>query len=119
MAKTRPHTIHQRHFGWDSSIAPVAHIAPGDTLEFDVIDSSAGQLGPASTVDDVATLDFSKINPVAGPVYIDGAEPGDVLKVTLLSFVPAGWGWTANIPGFGLLADDFKTRHCTSGITTR
>jgi acetamidase/formamidase len=35
-------------------------------------------------------------------------EPGDILKVTLLSFAPSGWGWTANIPGFGLLADDFK-----------
>jgi acetamidase/formamidase len=41
-------------------------------------------------------------------VFVDGAEPGDVLKVTLLSFVPSGWGWTANIPGFGLLADEFK-----------
>jgi acetamidase/formamidase len=77
-------------------------------LEFDVSDSSAGQLGETSTVGDVAALDFSKINPVSGPVYIDGAEPGDILKVTLLSFVPSGWGWTANIPGFGLLADEFK-----------
>ena len=54
------------------------------------------------------TLDFAKVNPVAGPVYIDGAEPGDAIKVTLLSFTPSGWGWTANIPGFGLLADQFK-----------
>ena len=45
---------------------------------------------------------------MTGPVFIDGAEPGDVLKVTLLSFNPCGWGWTANIPGFGLLADDFR-----------
>ncbi len=47
------------------------------------------------------------MNPVTGPVRIDGAEPGDALKVTLLSFAPSGWGWTANIPGFGLLADQF------------
>jgi acetamidase/formamidase len=53
-------------------------------------------------------MDFGKINPVAGPVFVDGAEPGDVLKVTLLSFGPSGWGWTANIPGFGLLAQDFR-----------
>ena len=44
---------------------------------------------------------------MAGPIYIDGAEPGDAIKVTLLSFTPSGWGWTANIPGFGLLADQF------------
>jgi acetamidase/formamidase len=34
--------------------------------------------------------------------------PGDVLKVTLRKFIPTGFGWTANIPGFGLLADQFK-----------
>ena len=61
-----------------------------------------------STVADVATLDFARVNPVAGPVFIEGAEPGDAIKVTLLDFVPSGWGWTANIPGFGLLADQFK-----------
>ncbi|MGI9415413.1 MAG: acetamidase/formamidase family protein, partial [Hyphomicrobiales bacterium] len=34
-------------------------------------------------------------------------EPGDALKVTVLGFQASGWGWTANIPGFGLLADQF------------
>lgn len=104
------HTIHkhQSHIGWDNSLAPALHIAPGETIEFDVYEASGGQLSKSSSVADVATLDFGKINPVAGPIYIDGAAPGDVLKVKLLSFAPSGWGWTANIPGFGLLADDFK-----------
>ena len=102
------HTIHHRHHGWDNSIAAVTRIAPGDSLEFDVADASGGQLAESSTVADVGRMDFGKINPVTGPVYIDGAEPGDILKVTLLSFAPSGWGWTANIPGFGLLAEDFK-----------
>jgi len=57
-------------------------------------------------------MDFGLVNPVTGPVAIDGAAPGDALTVTLLSLTPsttagAGWGWTANIPGFGLLADQF------------
>ena len=102
------HTIHQRHHGWDRSIAAVTRIAPGESLEFEVVDASGGQLLEKSTVADVDRMDFGKINPVTGPVYIDGAEPGDILKVTLLSFAPSGWGWTANIPGFGLLAEDFK-----------
>jgi acetamidase/formamidase len=108
MSAAHRHTIHRQHQGWDRSFAPVVRIAPGESLEFDVSDSSAGQLGATSTVDDVVRLDFGKINPVTGPVFVEGAEPGDVLKVTLLSFVPSGWGWTANIPGFGLLADEFK-----------
>ena len=103
------HTIHQRqsHFGWNRDNPPVARIAPGDTVEFHPVDSSGAQLNPESTVADIAKLDFGKVNPVAGPIYVDGAEPGDAIKVTLLSFAPSGWGWTANIPGFGLLADQF------------
>jgi acetamidase/formamidase len=108
MSAAHRHTIHRQHQGWDRSFAPVVRIPPGESLEFEVSDSSAGQLGATSTVEDVVRLDFGKINPVTGPVFVEGAEPGDVLKVTLLSFVPSGWGWTANIPGFGLLADEFK-----------
>ena len=104
------HTIHQSqcHFGWNNANKPVVRIAPGESVEFNPLDSSGGQLKPTSTVADIGSLDFGKINPVAGPVYIEGAEPGDAIKVTLLSFAPSGWGWTACIPGFGLLADQFK-----------
>ncbi len=104
------HTIHQNqcHFGWNKDNPPVARIAPGETVEFNPVDSSGGQLTVKSTVADIPSLDFGKVNPVAGPVYVEGAEPGDAIKATLLHFAPSGWGWTANIPGFGLLADQFK-----------
>ena len=101
------HTIHQSHFGWNRDNPPAARVAPGEIVEFHPIDSSGGQLTPASTVADIASLDFGKVNPVAGPIYVEGAEPGDAIKVTLLHFAPSGWGWTVNIPGFGLLADQF------------
>jgi acetamidase/formamidase len=103
------HTIHRHsaHFAWDHSIVPVLHIAPGESVEFEVSDGSGGQVTPASSAADLAKVDFSRVNPVTGPVYVDGAEPGDQLKVTLLSFKPSGWGWSAVIPHFGLLADDF------------
>jgi acetamidase/formamidase len=101
-------TIHEQHFGWDNSLAPAVRIAPGESLEFVVTDASGGQLTEGSRVEDVGRLDFARVNPVAGPVHVDGAEPGDILKVTVLSFDPSGWGWTGNIPGFGLLAEDFK-----------
>ncbi|CAM3057443.1 acetamidase/formamidase family protein [Paracoccus nototheniae] len=114
MCRNCDYTIHgaQHHFGWDNAIAPVQTVAPGSTILFHCQDSSAGQLGPSSSVADVAALDFSKINPVSGPIFVEGAEPGDALKITLEDFAPRGdggrgWGWTANIPGFGLLADQF------------
>ena len=74
MAGAHRHTIHQSHLGWDNSIAPVARVAPGDSVEFEVSDASGDQLGPVSTVNDVAALDFSKVNPVTGAtVFIEGA----------------------------------------------
>ena len=110
------HTIHRHrhHHGWDS-FSPALTIAPGETVEFETVDSSGGQLSPDSTIADLAKMDFSKVNPVTGPVRID--EPGDALKVTLIDFKPSGWGWTANIPGFGLLADQFTEAFCISGNT--
>jgi hypothetical protein len=103
------HSIHehQNHQGWDNTLKPVLTVAPGETVEFFPVDASGGQLNVDSTADDIARLDFARVNPVVGPMVIDGAEPGDAVKVTLLSFAPSGWGWTANIPGFALLADQF------------
>ena len=109
MARTAAYTIHGRHhhFGWDNSFAPLERVAPGTTLEFECVDASGGQITAECTVADVPKLDFAKVNPVTGPIYVDGAEPGDALKITIEAFAPSGYGWTANIPGFGLLADQF------------
>lgn len=104
------HTIHGRchHFGWDNSFVPAERVKPGATIEFQCLDASGGQLNAESTLADVGKLDFGKVNPVTGPIFVEGAEPGDALKVTIEAFKPSGFGWTANIPGFGLLADQFK-----------
>lgn len=103
------HTLHshQGHMGWDNSIAPALTVAPGESVEFEVKDASNGHLTPQSGASDLLTLDLATVNPVTGPVYIDGAEPGDALKVSILELAPSGWGWTGNIPGFGLLTDQF------------
>ena len=110
MCVTCDHTIHRKNhnFGWNRDFTPALTAKSGQTIHFECLDSSGGQLGLHSTAKDIATLDFSKINPVTGPVYVEGAEPGDALKVTIRKFIPSGLGWTANIPGFGLLADQFK-----------
>jgi formamidase len=103
------HTIHSHahHFGWDRSNEPALTISSGDTVEMQIVDASGGQLEADSTVADIASLDFERINPVTGPIWVEGAEPGDALVITIDSFRPSSFGWTANIPGFGLLADQF------------
>jgi acetamidase/formamidase len=108
IATSRTLHAHHGHLGWNRAFPPVLTVAPGETVEFHPLDASGGQITPTSTLADLASLDFTRVNPLTGPVYVDGAEPGDALRVTLLSFAPSGWGWTANIPGFGLLADQFR-----------
>ena len=97
----------QNHLVWDPAIEPVATIGSGDVVELDCLDASFGQLNAESTNATLATLDFDRVDQVTGPVAVDGAEAGDTLQIDLLEFEPADWGWTASIPGFGLLADDF------------
>jgi acetamidase/formamidase len=95
------------NYGWDNSIEPELEIDSGEVVEFRVRDASDEQLRANSTSEDVAKLDFDHVNPVSGPVYVRDARPGDVLAVEILEFRPREWGWTALIPGFGLLADEF------------
>jgi len=79
----------------------------GDTVSFDCEDASSGQITPASTVEAVVKFDIALADPVFGPVHVRGAEPGDALEVEILDLRTADWGWTAIVPGFGLLADEF------------
>lgn len=97
----------QCHAFWDNTHPPRIHIAPGDTVIFETLEASAGQITPNATSGALATLSFDPIHPLTGPVFIDGAKPGDSIEVEILSLEHKGWGWNAVLPGFGLLADDF------------
>ncbi|HLI51974.1 MAG TPA: acetamidase/formamidase family protein [Thermomicrobiaceae bacterium] len=103
------HTIHaaHHHFGWDNALPPVLEVESGATVEFEIVDASGGQLNRSSGASVVSGLDFAHLNPVTGPVYVKDAKPGDVLEVEIVDFGSLDWGWTAIIPGFGLLADEF------------
>ncbi|HLZ80388.1 MAG TPA: acetamidase/formamidase family protein [Ktedonobacteraceae bacterium] len=100
---TQQHT----HCRWDNSIAPLVTVEPGDIVELETKEASDGQIVPGSSVDILAHLDFSVIHPLTGPVAVVGAEPGDMLEVEVLDIRSKEWGWTAIIPGFSLLADEF------------
>src|SRR5215207_9255731 len=112
------HSVRPEAFNyvWDNSIEPELEIDSGEVVTFAVRDASDEQIRADSTSEDVAKLDFEHVNPVSGPVYVRGAQPGDVLAVEIFEFRPREWGWTALIPGFGLLADDFPSRGSGSHV---
>ncbi len=70
-------------------------------------EATDAQLNADSTTPDMANVKFDPIHPLTGPVYVEGAEPGDVLAVTLHQIEVGSWGWVGISPGFGFLADEF------------
>jgi acetamidase/formamidase len=94
-------------FVWDNAAAPALEIESGETVTLRCHDASGGQLDRDSAAPDVAAIDLARVNPISGPVFVKGARPGDVLAVEILELDADDWGWTAIIPGFGLLADEF------------
>jgi hypothetical protein len=74
-----PQTGHNR---WHEAIEPVVEVDPGDTVIYETRDAVDGQLNPHSTVTDVGNLDLNPIHPLTGPVFVKGAEPGDLLEAS-------------------------------------
>jgi acetamidase/formamidase len=107
MAATHYFPSDQVHFTWDAGHAPVLTVESGDTVVVHTRDVSDDQIGPDSTVEVIAGLDWDRVYPLAGPIAVEGAEPGDTLAVEVLDLHTQGWGWTAILPGLGLLSDDF------------
>ncbi len=103
------HSLRSEHSAvvWDNTAEPALEVESGTVVELEAADASGGQLAPDSTAADVAAMDLGAVNPVTGPVFVRGAKPGDVLSVEILELRPKNWGWTAIIPGFGLLAQEF------------
>jgi acetamidase/formamidase len=107
MATTHYFPTDQVHFTWDAGHAPVITVAPGDTVVVESRDVSDDQIGPDSDVSVIANLNWDRVYPLAGPIAVEGAEPGDTLVVEILDIRVKGWGWTAILPGLGLLPEDF------------
>ena len=103
MARTHYFPDDQVHFTWDAGTEPVLTVESGDTVVVHTRDVSDNQITPASTTADIDRLDWDRVYPLAGPIAVEGAEPGDTLAVEVLDIHTEGWGWTAILPGLGLL----------------
>jgi len=91
------------HKTWNRQQPPVMTIRPGDTISLTAPDAANGEVTPATTSEDISKINYRRLDPLVGPVYIEGAKPGDALRIDVLELRPLGWGWTALLPEFGLL----------------
>jgi acetamidase/formamidase len=95
------------HSLWNRALKPRIHVAAGDILHMECVDSSGAQVHAAMTLAEYLKIDRAKIHALTGPVFVDGAEPGDVLQVDILEVAHKGWGWTSVVPGLGFLKQRF------------
>jgi formamidase len=95
------------HNRWHADLEPIASVKPGVEISFETGDAADAQLSMSSSHKDVAAGELGRAHPLTGPVYVEGAEPGDVLEAELVDLESGPWGWTALFPGFGFLADMF------------
>lgn len=93
------------HNRWHPDIEPVVSCRPGDTLIMETRDAVDGQIGPDSNSATVLTVDSSLVHPLTGPVFIEGARPGDLLELQIIDIVPSSFGYTMQQRGLGFLRD--------------
>ena len=99
-----PQTGHNR---WHPDIPPAVTCDSGEEVVLETRDAFDGQMGPQATMETVAGPNLNVVHPLTGPVYVNGAEPGDLLEVEILEVEPDRYGYTVQVPGFGFLRDVF------------
>jgi acetamidase/formamidase len=95
------------HSRWSRTLPPRLTIKAGDTVHFECQDSSGAQVRPGTTLAEYLKIDRSKIHALTGPVFIEGAEAGDVLQIDVLKVAHKGWGWSSVVTGLGFLKERF------------
>lgn len=98
------------HFSWKPSMEPIDSVKDGEEFEVRVPDSSTMQVKEDWTTSDMDHLDTSKFDGAVGPVYVEGAEAGDVLEVEIVDIKTGRWGWTSIQPDFGFIKKRFQNR---------
>lgn len=107
--KSGPHCVDDPncHNRWHHDIKPVATAKQGDVVTFGTRDAFDDGLTRQSSAKDIAGLNLNLVHPITGPLFVEGAEAGDVLAVELVDVNPDKFGYTIIVPGFGFLRDLF------------
>lgn len=94
------------HHHWDNRLEPSLRVRSGDIVHYDLLMAGHGQVEENGGYERTAFDDESLYN-LLGPVWVEGARSGDTLRVDVLALEPGDWGWSAILPGQGLLPGDF------------
>jgi len=93
------------HNRYHPDIEPALEAGVDEEVVLECRDALDGQITPSTTVADLATVNAGAVHPLTGPVFVKGAEPGDMLEVEFLDIMPERTAFSAIIPGLGFLRD--------------
>jgi formamidase len=95
------------HNRWHPDIPPAMKVGKDELITVETRDARDGQIRHGTTVDDLARQDKKSGHPLTGPIFIEGAAPGDLLEIEYVDIVPQAYGWTRFHPNSGFLFDLF------------
>ena len=102
--REQPETGHNR---WHPDIHPILEVGENENIIIETRDASDGQMNPGTVAADMEAMDQKVSHPLTGPIYVKGAEPGDLLEIEYVDIFPEPYGWTRFRPGAGFLRDVF------------
>jgi formamidase len=110
--QAEPETGHNR---WHPDIPPILTVEPGEVVVMETRDALDGVITARTQAADLLNLNLGRIHPLTGPIYVDGAEPGDLVAVRILEVQPQAFGFTFITPGFGFCGNTSPTRSLRAG----
>ena len=102
--KEQAETGHNR---WHPDIPPILTVSEGEEVILETRDALDLQFNERTTEEDFENVEAGAIHPLTGPVFVNGAQPGDLLEVEFVDILPEPWAFSSIIPGFGFLRDIF------------
>jgi formamidase len=99
------------HNRWHPDIPPAVRVGNGSTVSMETIDGLDRQIKPGMDASELLAVDMGRIHPLTGPVFVEGAEPGDLLAIKIEAVETVSHGFTMIMPGFGFLREHFPEPH--------
>lgn len=114
---TLPATANTTFTGFfDNSLPPVLKIDSGDIVETQSLTLYSDRIKPTTTMAEIVKMrsdlaaEKKTGHTLTGPIYVNGAEPGDVLEIKILKLVPRPYGVNYFMPGsfkLGTIPEDY------------
>src|SRR6266513_6216201 len=99
-----PHLGHNRYH---PDIEPVAEIGEDEEIALETRDALDGQIKPGMTAATLAAIETGVVHPLTGPVFVKGAQPGDILEIEFTDIIAQPTAFSVIVPGLGFLRDLF------------